>query len=276
MKADYHVHSEFSDDSSYPMEEVVQDAISLGLDEICFTDHVDYGIKKDHPDQKQDSSAADGKLFNVDYPEYFRRIEELQKKYEGKITIRKGLELGVQSHTVNENRKLTEKYPLDFAILSIHQIGNQEFWTGDFQKERSQQEYNEEYYLEMLRVVRSFKNYSVLGHMDLIVRYDPAGVYPFKKVQPLIQEILKTVIEDGKGIELNTSWIRYGLSDTQPSEDILKLYRRLGGTIITIGSDSHQKEHLGTAIEESMARLKELGFENWHTFENGKPIAHPL
>lgn len=276
MKADYHVHSEFSDDSSYPMEEAVQDAISLGLDEICFTDHVDYGIKKDHPDQKQDLSAADGTFFNVDNPEYFRKIEELQKKYKGQIRIRKGLELGVQSHTVNDNRKLTEKYPLDFAILSIHQIGNQEFWTGDFQKGRSQQEYNEAYYLEMLRVVRSFKNYSVLGHMDLIVRYDPAGVYPFEKVQPLIQEILKTVIEDGKGIELNTSWIRYGLSDTQPSEDILKLYRRLGGTIITIGSDSHQKEHLGMAIEESKARLKELGFENWHTFENGKPIAHPL
>ena len=38
MYADYHVHTEYSDDSLYPMEEVVRDAIRLGLDEICFTD----------------------------------------------------------------------------------------------------------------------------------------------------------------------------------------------------------------------------------------------
>ena len=47
MFADYHVHTEFSDDSVYPMEEVVKDAIKLGMDEICFTDHVDYGVKED-------------------------------------------------------------------------------------------------------------------------------------------------------------------------------------------------------------------------------------
>lgn len=47
MRADYHVHTEFSDDSDYAMEQVVKDAIAMGLNEICFTDHVDYGIKKD-------------------------------------------------------------------------------------------------------------------------------------------------------------------------------------------------------------------------------------
>ena len=47
MRADYHVHTEFSDDSDYAMEKAIQDSIAMGLDEICFTDHVDYGIKKD-------------------------------------------------------------------------------------------------------------------------------------------------------------------------------------------------------------------------------------
>ena len=46
MFADYHTHTEFSDDSDYPMEQAVEDAIAMGMDEICFTDHVDYGIKK--------------------------------------------------------------------------------------------------------------------------------------------------------------------------------------------------------------------------------------
>ena len=47
MKADYHVHTEFSDDSSYDMEDVVKDAIDMDIKELCFTDHVDYGIKDD-------------------------------------------------------------------------------------------------------------------------------------------------------------------------------------------------------------------------------------
>ena len=46
MFADYHVHTEFSDDSAYPMEQVVRDAIAMKMDEICFTDHVDYGVKQ--------------------------------------------------------------------------------------------------------------------------------------------------------------------------------------------------------------------------------------
>ena len=38
MYFDYHLHSEYSDDSTYPMEDVVKDAIKMGLEEICFTD----------------------------------------------------------------------------------------------------------------------------------------------------------------------------------------------------------------------------------------------
>ncbi|WP_423784330.1 hypothetical protein [Faecalibaculum rodentium] len=112
--------------------------------------------------------------------------------------------------------------------------------------------------------------------MDLIVRYDKAGVYPFEKVKDLITEILKVVIADGKGIELNTSSVRYGLSDTQPSRDILRLYRELGGQIITLGSDSHRPDHLGAHIASSMELLKELGYEAFCTFEIGRPVFHPL
>ncbi len=47
MLADYHVHSAYSDDSTYPMKQVVRDAIRINLDELCFTEHVDYGVKPD-------------------------------------------------------------------------------------------------------------------------------------------------------------------------------------------------------------------------------------
>ena len=276
MFADYHVHTEFSDDSRYPMEDVIRDAVKMGMDEICITDHVDYGVKVDWDCGQEIQYRKGDPLANVDYPRYMEKIRALKEEYQGKITIRTGMEFGVQMHTIPEFEALFARYPFDFIILSIHQVEDKEFWTQDFQRGRTQKEYNERYYQEMLDVVKAYKNYSVLGHMDLIKRYDEAGIYPFENVKPMIEEILKIVIADGKGIELNTSFHRYGLSDSMPSREILKLYRELGGEIITIGSDSHKPEHLGAYIDEGHEILKSLGYKQFCTFENMKPIFHDL
>lgn len=281
MYADYHVHTEYSDDSLYPMEEVVRDAIRLGLDEICFTDHVDYGIKPDWdgPEPivwRRGGSGEPDKipLANVDYPRYEAEIRKLQEKYRGQITLRMGLEFGMQVHTIPLYEKLFARYPFDFILLSVHQVEDKEFWNQDFQRGRTREEFNRRYYEELLALVRRYRHYSVLAHPDLIARYDSAGPWPFEKLRPILTEILKTVIADGKGIEVNTSCHRYGLKDLTPSRDILRLYRELGGTVLTIGSDSHKKEHLGAFIRETMDELKEMGFEQFCTFEGMKPVFH--
>lgn len=276
MLADYHVHTEFSDDSTYPLEQVVKDAIALGLDELCLTDHVDYGVKVDWDSGGEIRYRNGEPLANVDYPRYLAEIERVRRLYDGQIAIKTGLEFGVQVHTIPQFEALFRRYPFDFILLSIHQVEDKEFWTQDFQAGRSQREYNERYYEEMLRVIQSYKDYSVLGHMDLIKRYDRAGVYPFEKVRPMIAEILRTVISDGKGIEVNTSSHRYGLSDSMPSAELLRLYRDLGGEIVTIGSDSHRPEHLGTWLQDAENQLRALGFQYFCTFQKMRPSFHSI
>lgn len=276
MFADYHVHSEYSDDSTYPLEQVIRDAIGMGMDEICITDHVDYGIKKDWDAGEEIAYRGSQPLANVDYPRYMAALRDMQSRYGDRIRIRVGLEFGIQTHTIPQFRALLTRYPLDFVILSIHQVENQEFWTQEFQRGRTQREYNERYYEELLAVVQQYQGYSVLGHLDLITRYDKQGVYPFERVRPLVEAILRRVIADGKGIEVNTSSHRYGLTDTTPSVAILQLYRELGGTILTIGSDSHAPAHLGTHIEEARALLRDLGFRQFCTFEQMQPVFYPL
>lgn len=134
MLVDYHVHSEFSDDSIYPMEKVVCDAISKGLDEICFTDHVDYGVKVDWDSGEEIVYRNNEPIANVNYPKYFEKIELLKKQYADSIVIKTGLEFGIQQHTIDQYEKLFNKYSFDFIILSVHQIQNLEFWTQEFQK----------------------------------------------------------------------------------------------------------------------------------------------
>ena len=278
MLADYHVHSSFSEDCDTDMEEIVIEAINKGLDEICFTDHVDYGVRLDYG---QEGYVPNVDLYghiprNVDYPAYFKKLDDLQHKYDQKIKIRKGLEFGIQMEYLKEYEALYEKYPLDFIIHSNHQVADIEIYLPEYFAGHSQQEYNRLYYEEILRTVKAYKHYSVLGHLDSIVRYDPKGPIDIREVEDLVRAILETVIADGKGIELNTSNVRYGLSDLTPCRHILKMYHELGGTIITIGSDAHKKEHLAFNILKSRQELKDLGFEYYCTFEKMVPVFHKL
>ena len=288
MRADYHIHTEFSDDSREPMQNQIERAIEIGLDEICFTDHIDYGIKKDWDEGNITFRGGDGMssdpsqmdpCANVNYPEYFGKILRMKEIYKGKITIRQGLEFGIQTITIPQYEKLWDRYGdiLDFTLLSMHQVNNLEFWTQDFQRGKTQKEYNEEYYREIYEVQKVFKHYSVLAHLDLLVRYDLQGIYPFENVKGMIAEILKLAIADGKGIEINTSSWHYGLSDTQPSRAILKLYKDLGGKIVTIGSDAHNTTYLGDHLDDAMKILKEeIGIDEICTFDRMIPTFHKI
>lgn len=287
MYADYHLHCEYSDDSNEPMENQIQKAIILGLDEMCFTDHVDYGIKRDWDDPEgiiirhavEHGKEVDLVLANVNYPKYFEALNMYQKKYASSISIKRGLEFGIQSITVDAYEKLYASYQddLDFVLFSMHQVNNLEFWTQDFQKGKTQKEYNDEYYKEIYQTMQMFHHYSCLAHLDLMARYDENGIYPFENEKDIIAEILKYAIRDGKGIEINTSSWKYGLKDTQPSRAILKLYKDLGGKIITVGSDAHETKYLASHIKDAYAILKnEIGINEICTFDHMQPIFHKI
>jgi len=261
MFADYHVHSYFSEDTDFPMELEIQKAIELGMDELCFTEHSDYDVPT---------------VVNCDYDAYFKEMEEMKEKYKGQITLKTGIEFGIQVHTTKAYEETFGQYPFDFVIFSCHQVENKEYWRQEPQKGKTQLEYNRRYYQEILDVVKAYKDYSILGHLDVIKRYDLNGEIELEKIKDLIEQIFEVVIADGKGIEVNTSNHRYGLSDMTPSRDILKLYKELGGTIITIGSDSHKKEHLGAYIDWAKEELRKLGYTQFCTFEKMQPIFHEL
>ena len=276
MFCDYHTHTIFSDDSEYPMEECVKDAISLVIKEICFTDHVDYGVKYDLKDLKPEE--VEGKILNVDFEKYFAELDRVRELYKDEISIKNGLEFGIQKHTISKFENLFEKSPLDFVIMSVHEINDKELWDHSFQDGKTEEEYYRLYFENIYYLVQNYHNYSVLGHLDLLKRYDEKDGYnPFVENKEIITKILKYIIADGKGIELNTSTKKYHLDDLMPSRDILRLYLELGGEILTIGSDSHSKKDLlNSHIEELKQELKDIGFKKFCTFEKMKPIFHEL
>ena len=46
---DYHTHTDFSDDSDTPMTQMVEKAVSLGIQHLAITDHYDPGYPDPFP-----------------------------------------------------------------------------------------------------------------------------------------------------------------------------------------------------------------------------------
>ena len=93
----------------------------------------------------------------------------------------------------------------------------------------------------------------------------------------MLEQIFKIIIPKGKGIEINTGSLYKNMSYAHPHMDILKLYKDMGGEIITVGSDAHKPEYLCYDFE-TYARdaLTSLGYRYYCTFKNRKPEFNPL
>lgn len=265
---DFHVHSDFSEDSSAKMEDVIEGAIKKGLREICFTDHTDYDFG---------GKGINSDSFRFDINEYFSVIEKYKKKYQDDIIIRIGIELGLQPHILDMSSKDVKSHAFDFAIASIHSVERKDLVLNEYFKGKSQKQAYEVYFHELDYIVNHYEDYNVLGHLDIVKRY---GGYdcplPFEEYYEAVVAILKKVIEKGKGIELNTSGIRYKLGDYHPSVDIVKLYHDLGGEIITIGSDAHHPQYLGFDFANGLKHLKDIGFKYITSFEKMMPKFHRI
>lgn len=275
IHSDNHVHTYFSTDSDTPMEDMLNTAIDKGFTSICFTDHMDYNFPSD----------SDIPEFLLDVDSYFEEMKRLITKYSDKIKIRKGIELGLKKDCLDKCLSLTKHYPFDFVIGSTHLVDNvdpyyNKFWEGTNEKNGILR-----YYKTTLNNVNLGADFDVYGHIDYIIRYTPKmkklkaqGLVDDNYINRLlsdsmdiIEEILKTLIYEGKGIEINTAGFKYGLGHPNPHEKVLKLYHELGGEIITIGSDAHECKHIAYDFEKVPEILKKCGFRYYSEFTDRKP-----
>ncbi len=260
--SDYHLHTNFSSDSDAKMEDMILKAIQLGLKEIAITDHIDY----DYPDSEYP--------FLFDYSEYAKKIHGFQEHYGDKIEIRIGVEFGLQKHIKEKIETFYKQNALDFVIGSTHCIKGLELYHNYFYKGKTQHQAYQEYFENVLENVQLFDCFQVYGHMDYVNRY---GDYENKELQyfvyrEIIDEILKALIQKQKGLEINTSGFKYGLGYAHPKLEILKRYHELGGEIITIGSDAHSPEWIGSHFQDAYNMLKESGFKAFTVFKKQQPI----
>ncbi len=251
MKIDCHVHTEFSCDSEAKMEEYIKQALEKDIRRICFTDHVDL-----NPDDYG---------YNYYNPEkYFETFRKVKEQYGERIQICSGIEFG-EPHLYGERLKQLSAYPYDFIIGSIHWIGNM-FPCQKVREQYSAKEFYTLYWKEVLNTVRR-GGFDALGHIDFPKRYYGEIYY----VETELKEIFKWLLDGDMVIEINTSSLRKGHSETMPGKELLEIYRDCGGRYVTIGSDAHVEADLAADCEEAQALAEACGL--WQVvYENRKRI----
>lgn len=267
MQADFHVHSHFSGDSDASLKDILQNALGNNLDALCFTDHLD----ADYPYTDVD--------FSLDTPRYLEALQTIQDTYGARIRIYRGVELGLQPHLGDYYMEYCGKYPFDFVIGSTHLAERQDPYYPSFWENRSSRSSLEAFFRDTIQNIRACKDaFDVYGHLDYVNRYIPAGKPEFSYFDytDLIDECLRLLISNGKGLEVNTGGYKAGLSAPNPSPDILRRYRELGGELITTGSDAHFPEYVGYCFDLAYALLGECGFRYVAVFEKRKAKFLPL
>lgn len=267
--ADYHVHTHLSTDSEALPVAQVEAAIQAGLKYLCFTDHqdIDYPEIYDGPGQ-----------FLVNMEQYQKELVPLVEAYKDRISIQLGIELGLQPHLTKEVSAFAASYPFAYIIGSTHVTNHMDMYYPNYWEHFSVQQGIMGYFEETLENIKRFDCFDCYGHLDYFIRYVPKGSTGYRAMdyRDIWDEILKTLIEKGKGIECNTAGFKYGLGHPNPHEDILRRYFELGGEILTIGSDGHAPEHVAYDFGKLPELLKACGVRYYTIFKDRKPEFLPL
>lgn len=260
MLKDCHVHTNISHDGMSSIEEYLKYAPAIGVDEITFTEHYD------------DYTGLETKLKMLDVLDYYNKY--LLYKNDDEFKTNFGIEIGLQPDLVDKIESVATQCPFDFIIGSSHITCKKDMaMDKSFFEGYSRRKAYLRYFKEVLQNIKLYNQFDVYGHLDYVVRY---GGYDSKKIEysefnEILDEILINLIKKDKGIEINTSGIRYGLGNPHPNVDIIKRYKELGGKIITMGSDAHKIQDLAKDFNEAFDILEYVGYREIAIYHNRVP-----
>lgn len=262
IKCDMHTHTGFSDDCYIPMEDMLESAAESGVRTLAVTDHYDPG----YPDPEFP--------FLIDFARYQKELSAAKEQYADRMEILSGLEAGIMHGQFEAANEVIDAFPYDFILGSFHCHRGEDLYTYDYTAVDGPA-LLENFYIYMHDCLRGFDNYDVVGHFSILDRYI-GKLYDYSPFEDIIDEILKLIVQKGKGIEINTSSFKYGTGTWLPRESILRKYRELGGEILTFGSDAHAPEYYRFHFDDAAELARSLGYKYHCIFRERKPEFLPL
>jgi histidinol-phosphatase (PHP family) len=240
-------------------------AVERGLAEIAFSDHLD-------------SNPVDECYGLFIAADFCGEVDECRERYGDRLRILKSAELGEPHLYVTEIENVIGDEPFDFLTGAIHWVGDDivsvdcKAGQADQTSSASWVSLYDRYFDDVLRAVEC-ANFDVLAHLDLAKRFgvNYLGAFDVELYREQIEAILRTMIDRAIALEVNTSGYRQPCREPFPGLETLRLYRQLGGELITVGSDAHRSEHLGLNIEAGLALIRSAGFRSITLYRDRVP-----
>lgn len=262
---DMHTHSESSHDSVCPVEDMAKAAEKNGLAGFAVTDHCDVEFCE-----------------TVDLHEVVRSSHAAAEKAKEKfnIEILRGIEICEMFWYPAAAEKVLRDFDYDVVIGSVHAAaydGCKKPYSQIKPGDVDPKEYMRIYFNDMLKMVREW-DFDILAHMTCPLRYFN-GKYGMNvnvtDYEEQIREILSEIIPRGIALEVNTSCVYpgSGYAEFLPNDKILRMYKDMGGELITVGSDAHIAENSALSFDKAYAMLKDIGFKNTYFYKNRRACA---
>ncbi|MFR6314171.1 histidinol-phosphatase HisJ family protein [uncultured Ruminococcus sp.] len=276
LPMDCHTHTGISPDGTGTVAGHAEQAKRLGLPVLALTEHVEmnryfpqahYGILPRNEWEIFDHAAV------LEHSLQAVAAEKEQAAADG-LTLLCGMEMGQPNADFGLSESVAADVRLDFIIASLHELLEKpDFFCLDYQTENIPA-LMEAYFSQLYDICR-WGHFDVLGHLTYPLRYieGEAGIpVPLEPYAEQIRCCFRALAENGRGIELNTSGYRQKYGKPFPTLEYLKLYREMGGEVLTFGSDAHCAEDLGKGIADGVALAKAAGFSHACYFVKRKPV----
>ena len=259
---DAHSHTKFSD-ARNTVAEMCEAALGR-VDELCITDHFEPVLEFTGIYQDYDADEAE------------RQIREQAERFKGRLTVTYGIELGEPHQEREKTRQLLSEHDFDFTIGSIHSLRDKaDFCHYDYRS------YTEDElkdlicdYIDETHEMIELGGFCSLGHFGYPLRYfcNCGHDYDLLAHTSGIEKMIDLLIKNEIALEVNTASLNYKLAKELAFPEIVDLYFRRGGRLITIGSDTHAIDDIGHAIPEVQQMLKNIGFTEFTIYRAQKPV----
>jgi histidinol-phosphatase (PHP family) len=244
MLIDYHMHTELTDGTGRPAE-YARVALERKLDEIGCSDHAPLGNRD-----------TDWTLKLADLDTYVSWVHAAQREFPS-LNIKLGLEVDFIPGREDWIRELAHKYPWDYFLGSIHYVGD---WPVDLSaKEWEGRDVDERWraYFDVWAQAARSGLFDSLAHPDLPKKFN---LRPSIDFTDIYEDALRAVAAANVAIEVSTAGLRKPCREIYPSQDFLRIARRLE-IPITLGSDAHLPRDVGRDFDQAVALVRSCGYD---------------
>jgi histidinol-phosphatase (PHP family) len=273
---DYHIHPSYSADARGSLEEFCKAAVQRGLREICFTTHLD-----SDPIRQEDFVMVRGEKVNIDSPDWIEDYESSIKTAgeefkEQNLTVKLGVEVDLYPGVVEQLPDVFHSADFDLVIGSVHLIDHKAISLKEEAIEIFRKytlgELGSHYYGLIMDSLESGL-FDIVGHLDIYRRYGEEyyGEDILALWEPHIEELARSMETHGVGFEVNTSSWRRGLEEPMPATSLTQALLTRGIDTVTVGSDAHRPEEVGSGIDRALKILRDSGLQTTTLYSRRVP-----